>query len=106
MHLVLERHAKAQGRPASVETHRVLAAFHVPPTQAGAMPSPAASPRSGTALANVHDNHTRRLEHLHSSPLNFETTSGKTFAHRQTLEQFGVNQFNIRSTISKLPPHC
>ncbi|PNW74804.1 hypothetical protein CHLRE_12g509100v5 [Chlamydomonas reinhardtii] len=60
--------------------------------------------RPSTALQATLYSHSRRMEHIASTDCALQRTS-RVYGSRHTLEQFGVSQFGIRETRSKLPPH-
>ncbi|KAG2445930.1 hypothetical protein HXX76_000533 [Chlamydomonas incerta] len=60
--------------------------------------------RPSTALQATLYSHSRRMEHIASTDCALQRTS-RVYGSRHTLEQFGVSQYGIRETRSKLPPH-
>jgi hypothetical protein len=59
--------------------------------------------RPSTALQATLYSHTARMGYIQSHDMAFQRTSS-AYGSRQTLEQFGVSQFGVRESRSKLPP--
>ncbi|GFR44867.1 hypothetical protein Agub_g6210 [Astrephomene gubernaculifera] len=59
--------------------------------------------RPTTALQATLYSHSKRMDYIGNHDMALETTS-RVYGSRHTLEQFGVSQYGLKETRSKLPP--